>query len=604
MKFPDVISLLLKQSFLTFFIIFSSFYGYSQIGSIIWEENFNDLDNWIAEYGNGSWGWGNGELQFYKAENAVIEEIPGEPGNNGLRIMAKEETGPEIVDQWGNPLNHTSARLNTKSHVSVKYGMIETRVNVPDLDLGGWPAIWMLGTSNYAWPRNGEIDMMEMGHHKEFRDLHDDHNGGNGLNNSTVNQMVGANAIYFSEDAITPGNPSGAASLSWDPDDDFCRPYYSYDPAFDNRFIIYRIYWDEESLRFTVTDNGTEYDLYTEPFLIDSVSDEFQSPFYLIVNLAIGGMFTDAYNLGDPGSGLPVSMPFPAEMYIDYIKVYEWNGQGEVHLGPPEFQAGTFGIFTDETPVNSSLTPGQDAEIYAWEGTLAGGSIPPFEGENVISWTTTGVGWFGGGIMSVQPLNLFNFGEGFLKFMIKIPAGISFKIGIIDAWGNQNYVDFPANQTTYGLVRNNEWGQAAIPVDDIRGELIDLRMLSYEFVILEVNGASCEFAIDDIYWEGGITGTGEENGGIVRKPPCSLQNNFPNPFNSNTTFTYYLSEYSRVELTVLNINGKVVKTLVKECQPAGQYSATWFAEGEPSGIYLCRLKAGKYVEVTKCTLIR
>ena len=58
----------------------------------------------------------------------------------------------------------------------------------------------------------GEIDMMEMGHNQAFRDLHDGHNGGNDFNNSTVNQMVGANAIFYSEDAINPGNPSGASS--------------------------------------------------------------------------------------------------------------------------------------------------------------------------------------------------------------------------------------------------------------------------------------------------------------------------------------------------------------------------------------------------------
>ena len=61
----------------------------------------------------------------------------------------------------------------------------------------------------------------------------------------------------------------------------------------------------------------------------------------------------------------------------------------------------------------------------------------------------------------------------------------------------------PANQTTYGLVRDGEWGQASIPVSDIRGTAMDLRMLSYAFVILEENGAACEFALDDIYWDGG-----------------------------------------------------------------------------------------------------
>ena len=95
-------------------------------------------------------------------------------------------------------------------------------------------------------------------------------------------------------------------------------------------------------MRLTVVDNGAEHDLYEYPFTIDSSSDEFNNPFYLIANLAIGGGFTDAYNLGDPGSGEPVSMPLPAEMFVDYIRVYEWNGQGEVHQGPPDQEHGIF----------------------------------------------------------------------------------------------------------------------------------------------------------------------------------------------------------------------------------------------------------------------
>jgi len=491
--------------FYVFLLIASlSIHTSAQVGSVIWQEDFNHLDNWISETGNGSWGWGNGELQFYQQDNLSITEIPGEPGNFALKITARQESGPNIVDQWGNPLNYTSARINSKSKVSLKYGVIEIRVNVPNIDLGGWPAVWMQGTSNYGWPRNGEIDMLEMGHQKAFRDLHDEHNGGNGLNNATVNQMVGANAIFFDSAAIVPENPSGAASIAWDPEDNYCRPYYNYDSPLNNRFLIYRTYWDENSLRFTVTDNDIEYDLYTEPFPIDSVSAEFNQPFYLIANMAIGGTFTDAYQLGDPGSGEAISMPFPADMYIDYIKVMEWNGQGEVYLGPPPAQEGTFGIFTDETPTDNGLFTNEAAHIYVWEGTLSDGNITPYEGDNGISWVTNGLGWFGAGVLSVQPVNLLNFADGHLNFMIKIPANISFQIGVIDTWGNQNYVEFPANQTTYGLVRNGEWAQASIPVSDLRGEFIDMRMLSYEFVILEVNGANCEFAMDDIYYSGGL----------------------------------------------------------------------------------------------------
>ncbi|MBT6047964.1 MAG: family 16 glycosylhydrolase [Candidatus Scalindua sp.] len=477
---------------------------FSQIGEIIWEENFDNLDNWMKVTGNGSWGWGNGELEYYHEDNVEISEIPGDPGNNALHITARAESGPGLTDQWGNPLSYTSGKVTTKARVSVKYGVIEARVNIPDLDLGGWPAIWLLGTSNLNWPYSGELDMMEMGSRQEFRDLHDEHNGGNGANNSNVNQAVGANAIFYSDDALNPENPSGAASISWDPDDDYCRPYYNYSDPLIERFLTYRMYWDTDSIRFTVIDEEVEYDLYTDPFPIDSVSAEFQEPFYLIANLAIGGAFTDAYNLGDYGSGAPISMPLPADMYIDYIKVSEWNGQGDVHMGPPSAVCESLALYTDTTPTHDELIVGEDSEIYVWEGTLTDGNIEPFEGENGITWQTTGLGWFGAGIMSLQPVNLFDFAEGHLKFMINIPAGISFKIGIIDAWGNQQYVDFPAYQTTYGLVRNGNWGQASIPVNDLRGEFIDLQMLSYEFVILEVNGAGCEFALDDIFWDGGL----------------------------------------------------------------------------------------------------
>jgi len=418
--------------------------------------------------------------------------------------------------------------------------------------------------------------------------------------------VVGANAIFYADEAVVPENPSGAASISWDPNDDYCRPYYNYDDLID-RFLTYRIYWDADSIRFTVIDNEVEYDFYTDPLPIDSVSAEFQQPFYLIANLAIGGAFTDGDYLG--GSGLPISMPFPAHMYVDYIKVMEWNGMGEVNIGPPTFQGGAFGLFTDTTPVNNGLVAGDDAEIYVWEGTLSEGSIPPYEGENGISWQTTGLGWFGAGIMSMQPVNLFNFEEGHLKFMIKIPANISFKVGIIDAWGNQSYVDFPANQTTYGLDRDGSWGQASIPVEDIRGEWIDLRMLSYEFVILEVNGASCEFALDDIYWEGG--GTVSIVGDDFSNAPIkySLNNNYPNPFNPLTTISYYLPKDEFVNVNIYNASGKLVRELVSSKQNLGVKSIRWDAtnnSGQPvsAGLYLYTIQAGDFRQTKKMVLLK
>ena len=595
------------KRYLILVLAFKICFAQLEPGEVIWEENFDNLDNWIIETGNGSWGWGNGELQYYKSENIQVIEVPNENGNNAVQITAKEESGSEITDQWGNPLNYTSGRINTKSKVSVKYGVIETRVLIPDINTGGWPAVWLLGLSNLSWPRNGEIDIMEMGQRQAFRDLHDEHNGGNGLDNSTVNQVVGANAIFYADEALVPDNPTGAASISWDPDDDYCRPYYNYDNLTD-RFLKYRLYWNPDSIIFSVIDSGIEYSLFADVFGVDSISDEFNSPFYFVSNLAIGGNFTDAYSLGDPSSGSEVSMPLPANMLIDYIKVMKWGEYGEVNEGPPEFQGGDFGLFTDLTPTDNSLVPGLDAEIYVWEGTLTEGNIDPYEGENGISWSTTGAGWFGAGIMSMQPVNLFNFSEGHLNFSIKIPGNISFQIGIIDAWGNQSYVNFPSDQTTFGLIRNGDWGQASIPVAEIRGEFIDLRMLSYEFVILEVNGASCEFGLDDIYWSGG--------GEILEisdfKNPLyqfELKNNYPNPFNPLTLIKYSLPSDGVVTITIYDMMGSRVKTLINSFQKSGDNSVQWDATNNlgnkvPSGVYLYNIEAGNFNQTKKMILLK
>jgi hypothetical protein len=286
-------------------------------------------------------------------------------------------------------------------------------------------------------------------------------------------------------------------------------------------------------------------------------------------------------------------MPFPAELYVDYIRVYEWNGQGEVHLGPPPFESGTFGIFTDETPTNGELVPGVSSEIYVWEGTLTDGSIPPYEGDNVLSWQTAGLGWFGAGIMAIQPLNLFDFGDGHLEFRIHIPANVTFKIGIIDSWGNQEYVEFPAFQTTYGLVRDGGWGQASIPVSDIRGTLIDLRMLSYPFVILEEQGTACEFALDDIYWDSGVS-TGIQDGAVATGRRLQLLTNNPNPFNAMTEIRFELQVAGSYEIEVFDVAGRRV-TGFQGIGVVGVNSVRWDGRDDlgasaGSGLYHYRVK--------------
>jgi len=288
-------------------------------------------------------------------------------------------------------------------------------------------------------------------------------------------------------------------------------------------------------------------------------------------------------------------------MLVDYIKVYKWNNQGSVHIGPPTNVNLNYGLFTDSTKVSDHILLDEEAFIYVWEETLIESDIQPYEGEGVLSWKSNGKGWFGAGIMSEQPINLSE--AGHLNFRIKIPANIAFQIGVIDAWGNQNYVEFPANQTKFGLSRDGEWGQASIPIGVLRGQYIDMRMLSYEFVILEVNGANIEFALDDIYYNS-VPELSVEDIQTKTVQDFQLYDNYPNPFNPSTTISYNLSNSTNVKIEIYNTVGQRISELVNFDQQAGFHKISFDASGLPSGIYIYKISTPYYSESKKMMLIK
>lgn len=264
------------------------------------------------------------------------------------------------------------------------------------------------------------------------------------------------------------------------------------------------MYWTDTQIRFTVINNNIEHDMYAAPIPITAESSEFNAPFYFLFNLAVGGQFTDA------ATPAQVTAPLPGTMYIDYIRVFKLDGLGEVKLGnqvKPE--TGTFGVFTDNTSTTRKQETGVTSDIWIWNtASTTAGTLPAFEGANVIVWKYTAPQWFGGGIASRQAHDLSNFINGNLKFRIKVPANVGFKIGISDTFTNENWINFPANTTTYGLVRRGDWAQATVPVSVMRGSLVALQSMSVLFSIASIDPlltSNFEIAIDDIVWECGTS---------------------------------------------------------------------------------------------------
>jgi beta-glucanase (GH16 family) len=233
---------------------------------LVWSDEFNgtgvDGSKWNIDIGNPNV---NNEKESYQAANATVA------GGN-LVITARQQN---VGD--GQP--YTSAKLNTSGKFSVQYGRIEARIKLPMVQ-GTWPAFWMLGTNinSVNWPDCGEIDIMEHVNTSNtiLGTMH--WNGGNG------------HVQYGSSTTTTPGD-----------------------------YHIYAVEWDSSSIRWFV-DNT----LYVTGNIQNNINNTgaFQLPFYIILNLAMGGDL--------PGNTID-NNSLPTTMMVDYVRVYKLVNSS----GPP-----------------------------------------------------------------------------------------------------------------------------------------------------------------------------------------------------------------------------------------------------------------------------
>lgn len=219
---------------------------YAQNWQLVWQDEFTNGigPDWVFETGNG--GWGNNELQYYRQQNATVE-------NGNLVITAKRES-------FGGS-NYTSARMKTQGRKSWKYGKIEARIAMPSFQ-GIWPAFWMLGDniSSVGWPSCGEIDIME-------------HVNGGG-------QVVGT--VHWEQ--------NGHAS------------YSGYTDTNITTYHLYTVEWDENLIKWFV--DGVKYHEVNIAGGVNGTS-EFHNNFFILLNLAVGGNWP-GFNIDN--NGFPARM--------------------------------------------------------------------------------------------------------------------------------------------------------------------------------------------------------------------------------------------------------------------------------------------------------
>jgi hypothetical protein len=106
----------------------------------------------------------------------------------------------------------------------------------------------------------------------------------------------------------------------------------------------------------------------------------------------------------------------------------------------------------------------------------------------------------------------------------------------------------------------------------------------------------------------GINGINDPKFNAVIKN-FNLLKSYPNPFNSSTTMTYVLEDTGPVKISIIDMNGKIIKSLPAESQSPGEHTLTWDgtnATGKKAqpGIYFCTVKFNNQLQTNKMVLIK
>ncbi len=236
---------------------------------LAWQDEFDgdagqlpDASKWGYDIGTD---WGNAQLEWDtdRPENVSLD------GNGNLAITARKES---YEGQ-----NYTSARIVTRGLFTMNTGRIEARIKLP-IGAGIWPAFWLLGANinEVSWPQCGEIDIMEY-RGQEPNIVHGSLHG--------------------------PGYSAGDA---------FTNRYVLNSGTFNDDFHTFRVDWSDDYIRWFIDD------ILYQTITIDQVRAKgewvFDHPFYIILNIAVGGGF-----VGPPNA----STEFPQTMLIDWVRVYQ-----------------------------------------------------------------------------------------------------------------------------------------------------------------------------------------------------------------------------------------------------------------------------------------
>lgn len=366
----------------------------SQGYKLLWHDEFDgtelNRDIWNVELHEP--GWVNNELQSYVDSEDNIKV------KNGTLIISSKKK----VNEDGS-ISYTSGRVNTQNKQDFKYGRVQFRAKVPT-GKGYLPAAWMMPTNESLygqWPRCGEIDVME---------------------------VLGDNT-YTTYGTIHYGNPHSESQGKYT---------LSNGKSFADSYHVFTCDWEPGKITWYVdgVKMHEENDWYSTTAGKGTVTypAPFDQPFYVILNLAVGGNWP-----GNPDADADYINS--ESLYVDYVRVYQKESYDE-NVTKPEREV----IIRDPDENGNYVINGDfsetedlgDAENWIFMAQNGGEGTAVIE-NNTININTIDAGTVDYSIQLVQP-------------DIPVEKGATYKLSF-DAWADEartGIIDVSAPTRSWG----------------------------------------------------------------------------------------------------------------------------------------------------------
>ena len=325
------------------------------------------------------------------------------------------------------------------------------------------------------------------------------------------------------------------------------------------------------------TFNNGNYDILLVRFKSDGVIDStFGTNGYLISPVGSSHDFANSLSIQSDGKLILSGYTQNGSRFNNFVMRFNTDGTVDNTFGSNGILISIWGTSSEFTYASTLQS---DGNILTGGFASNGGTYSPF---TIIRYINT----------SALPVELSSFSASVSGQNVNLVWATATEV---------NNLGFEIERSKVkGQNSNNEWEKLSF----VKGAGNSQTSHSYQYTDSDLNDGKFEYRLKQINLDGSFTYSNIVNAEIISTVKYTLEQNYPNPFNPTTTISYSLPKASNVKLTIYNLLGQEVTTLVNSFNDAGKHSVQFNASNLSSGVYIYSIKADKFSATKKLLLLK